>query len=105
MSKCEHYYTTECGGYILSPAAGKPIPQICVHGACSRANKRCECDGEQSRCDYYSEVKKGASAKGCATCKHLGCDEVCRLRNCHRIFTKAELENKDFVSDAWEEND
>ncbi len=39
--------------------------------------------------------------KSCANCKRRDDISTCKLLNCHRAFTHAELENKDYVTDAW----
>lgn len=42
-------------------------------------------------------------AKHCGNCKRKGDDvSACKLLNCHRAYGQKELENKDFVTDAWE---
>ena len=44
-----------------------------------------------------------SGVRGCENCKHFREDEeTCRLKNCHRAYSRLELENKDIVTDAWE---
>ncbi len=41
--------------------------------------------------------------RGCMSCKRYGDDvSTCKLLNCHRAYGQKELENKDYVTDAWE---
>lgn len=52
-----------------------------------------------------SERKHDESSepRGCTTCKRYGDDvSACKLLNCHRAYGQKELENKDYVTDAWE---
>lgn len=102
MGKCKHYHEVSYRGNIYDPVIHVPIPQTLTHGACiKKDNERCECDGEESRCDYFPKIRAREKI-GCETCRYFDdSDDACRLKNCHRAFNKAELENKDFVTDAW----
>ena len=105
MGKCRYYHIATVCAYRMGED-GKPIPHKFETGRCAIApiDPRCECDGDEARCDFYPEIRKEAGREiSCATCKHWEHDEECRLRNCHRAFTKDELEDKTFVTDAWEE--
>lgn len=56
-----------------------------------------------SECYLEKQKENTTEARGCITCKRYGDDvSVCKLLNCHRAYGQKELENKDFVTDAWE---
>ena len=110
MGKCDCYHVTEGRGYRYDTVTGKPIPHTYEYGIClgTKERERCSCDGDEVRCDFYPQKRKKAEGEEihCRTCKHFYNMAVeCRMRNCHRAFSARELENKDFVTDAWEKAD
>lgn len=109
MSKCDCYHVADGRGYKYDQDTGKPIPYAYKHGVCLGTKERedCKCEGDTARCDFYphkrNENKNTDVTKGCFTCKRYREDvSVCKLLNCHRAYGQKELENKDFVTDAWE---
>lgn len=103
MDKCDKYHQVSGRGYRYDPATGRPIPYANEYGVCfgTKTRERCDCDGDTSRCDFYPEKRK--AGRGCGNCRRYKDDvDTCRLLNCHRAYGQKELENKDFVTDAWE---
>ena len=98
---CKNYHTLELRRLEYNSITGTPMPTKTKSGVCIATVdlKECKCEGDETMCDFFLKE----NPKGCETCKHFGDSlEGCRLKNCHRAYTNKELEDKTFVTDAWE---
>jgi hypothetical protein len=107
MEQCDKYRVIQRRCFKIDPLSGKPRPYSYEEGVClgTKELEVCGCDGDESRCDFYPEKRAKAVVRHCSNCKHFYNYAVeCRLLNCYRAFSRQELEDKTFVTDAWEES-
>lgn len=62
MSKCDCYYTETKRRYTYNPITGDPIGHDVKVGVCfgTKECDECSCGGDETKCDFYSEVRKKA---------------------------------------------
>ena len=65
MSKCDCYHTEPKTRYTYHPITGSPIGHNIEVGVCwgTRECEECSCGGEESKCDFYPEVRKNGRKK------------------------------------------
>ena len=65
MSKCDCYHTEPKTRYTYHPITGSPIGHDIEVGVCwgTRECEECSCGGEESKCDFYPEVRKNGRKK------------------------------------------
>lgn len=105
MGKCDKYRVVQRRAFRFNPLTGTPRPYSYEEGVClgTKEIDKCDCGGDESRCDFYAEKREAAEEVHCRTCKNFyNLALECRLRNCFRAFSREELESKEFVTDAWE---
>lgn len=59
MSKCKCYHTKNTLRYTYDPITGSPIPHDIEVGVCwgTKECDECRCGGDESKCDFYPEVR------------------------------------------------
>lgn len=82
MNKCDCYHMKPKTQYTYNQFTGKPIAHDIEVGVCwgTRECDECRCDGDETKCDFYPEVRERAkndswiiTEKGCViTCPNCG---------------------------------
>lgn len=62
MKKCSSYHLQPTTRYTYHPLTGRPIAHDVEVGVCwgTKECDQCDCSGDMSQCDFYSEVRKKA---------------------------------------------
>ena len=65
MKKCDCYHTQKKLRYTYNPITGSPIPHDVDVGVCwgTKETDECRCGGDETKCDFYPEVRKKAKKK------------------------------------------
>lgn len=87
VNKCNSYHLQPTRRYTYHPLTGRPIAHDIEVGVCwgTRECDQCNCGGDQTKCDFYPEVREKAkkdnespnswviTEKGCViTCSNCG---------------------------------
>lgn len=61
-NKCHCYHTQKKTLYTYNQYTGSPIPHDVEVGVCwgTRETDECNCGGDETQCDFYSEVRERA---------------------------------------------
>lgn len=61
-NKCHCYHTQKKLRYTYNPITGSPIPHDIEVGVCwgTKECDECNCGGDETKCDFYPEVRKRA---------------------------------------------
>ena len=61
-NKCDCYHTQKERRYTYHPITGQPIGHDIEVGVCwgTREMDRCDCGGDETKCDFYPEVRENA---------------------------------------------
>ena len=62
VNKCKCYHTQKELQYTYHPISGRAISHDVVVGVCwgTRECDHCNCNGDETKCDFYPEVRKKA---------------------------------------------
>ena len=62
MKKCDCYHLQPATRYTYHPLTGRPIAHDVEIGVCwgTRECDECSCGGDQTKCDFYPEVREKA---------------------------------------------
>lgn len=65
MVKCDCYHTETKRRYTYNPITGDPIGHDVDIGVCwgTKECEECSCGGNETKCDFYPEVRKKARKK------------------------------------------
>lgn len=65
MEQCHCYHTQVVRRYTYHPITGRPIGHDNTVGVCwgTRECDQCTCGGDETKCDFYPEVRKKAKNK------------------------------------------
>ena len=60
--KCDCYEVIKRTRYVYHPLTGQPLGYDAEEGVCNGTKERdnCDCNGDMTKCDFYSEVRKKA---------------------------------------------
>jgi len=107
MKKCDRYEVIKRRRYTYHQLTGQPIGHDVDVGICNGTKERdvCGCGGDETKCDFYPEVRKKA-AKICHLCDgHQGCDN-CYYGQVDSKMPHSHCEDceslKDGVMTGWE---
>ena len=86
MSKCKCYHTQNKLRYTYDPITGSPIPHDIEIGVCwgTKECDECRCGGDESKCDFYPEVRaKADKTQEMANVTRLWCEIDNTCGSCH----------------------
>lgn len=65
MNKCDCYHTETKRRYTYNPITGDPIGHDVEIGVCwgTKECEECSCGGDETKCDFYPEVRKNGRKK------------------------------------------
>ena len=86
MSKCKCYHTQNKLKYTYDQITGSPIPHDVEVGVCwgTKECDECRCEGDESKCDFYPEVRaKADKTQEMANVTRLWCEIDNTCGSCH----------------------